>query len=608
MLLNGTLGSLGSSSADIYNQVTSQGGSTSQAEAAARSGSITTYTSTVDQASTAMQSIWSSTQPSIKLSAVGVKPYDKLSDKKYAFTDMPWPTPILNPHTTTALNWVTRGVPVVNKGSPRSIYDPVEYLRSALIDSDWDRVYYWFAVQYNDIYKRVGNQKDAFFPFANINILDYKYVVTDSGQRIYYPFSLWDIKQFLTRIVLTFTIADYQHSSGHCTIGLINWYAKPPYPYTNTAMFTAYTFENALDVGLWSPWQKSSSVFQYESPEQLVASARNPVSKSSACGDFRVGWIQGPKGDWTATQIVTTIVILVATLGAGWYAAPAATAGSGAGAAASVGEATATTATTVSSTAAVAGSAASLAADLPTIVVTGVAPVAAGSVAGAIAAGSIGVIATAPAVIGAPSISVPSTPSTPPPAPTTDLQTVVITGTKAATTGAGSAINAAVAAGAVVATSIPPPVVNTPSAPPSTETLQEVTVTGKAPTPVPGAVTVAPAVLSTLPVSTPSSVASSSPGTSDTSQSNTSNNDPDSPKSGQSLQDWLQQMIKKYGLKWVEAHLAQLLAKYFPHGGPAQTAAAQQQLDATPAQSTDTTPWILGGAALLVLIAATRSH
>ncbi len=68
------LSGLGDASGDIYNQVIRQGGTPAQAEAASRTGSVKTFTSTIDTVPYAWAAIWSGTKPSVTLSAAGVAP------------------------------------------------------------------------------------------------------------------------------------------------------------------------------------------------------------------------------------------------------------------------------------------------------------------------------------------------------------------------------------------------------------------------------------------------------------------------------------------------------------------------------------------------------
>jgi hypothetical protein len=276
--------------------------------------------------------IWNATKPNVVVSSQGAGNYVGLPTTHLSFAnDTLWPQPILEPHFTTAVDWCLAGGTsgVLNKGNPRSVYDPVEYLRSALVDSDWDRVYYWFAVNYGDAYAKQGNAKTAFFPYADMNIYDYKYVIDSNGNKVYFPLSLYDVQQFLIRIVANFTIADVQHSSGGCTIGLIEWIADPPTAVDVAAVSTnQYLMWMALHNGLFTSRNGNSSVFQYESLTDIVASATPGLPTTgkpgaSPRGNLRVGWIQGPPGEWQAGKIIAYIVLIVASYGIGYLSAPA---------------------------------------------------------------------------------------------------------------------------------------------------------------------------------------------------------------------------------------------------------------------------------------------
>ncbi len=605
MRISGNLRDLGSlgSSADIYSQVTNQGGSSSQAEAAARSGSTATYNQSVQPTQPDwFRNLYYAPKPSIALSSDGIAPYFNLSDKPLTFAGVTWLTPILNPHRTTALNWVEPNV--INKGAPSSLYDPVEYLRSALIDSDWDRVFYWFAMNYAQLYSQVGNSRDAFWPFASINILSYKYVVNDAGQRVYYPFSQYDLWQFISRIVANFSITDLG-AHGKCAIGLLNWGdPNKVVPYDVDGELTGPNqWWNAFNQGLFG-YGHTSSVFQYTSVQQLITDSQNPHTSSSPIGDLRVGWIQAPSGPWTFEKVLSLVVILVvsyyagAALGALYasvFGTTTATAGLSAGAA-TVGSSTgaATTATVGSSAAGAAAGA------LDEIVITG--SIASGiSVGSALTAGSVIAAATAPAIAGAtaPSIQVNAPNSAP------ALDEVVVTGTASTSTVSAASVGAAITAGAV-AVATAPAVLTTPdivTTQPTTnnatspDTLDEVVVTGTATTSV-SSVGTALAVGSVIATAAPAiadATTISDPNT--TTQPDQTTNSSDKPSKGTTLEDWLKSLVKKYGLAWVKAHLASLLKQFYG------VDPSQAQLDAADASLGSGINWWLIGAAALAAIA-----
>lgn len=669
MRFAGTLGSLGATSAEIYAQVIASGGTPAEAEAASRSGSMTTYTSTPaakvpvnapvyqvnntpDPSSAAFYACYAAPKPVVQVSTTNAGSYVGLKSTPLKFLGQAtWTTPVLQPHFTTALDWcLPKGQSgVLNRGLPQSLYDPEEYLRSALIDSDWDRVYNFFLFCYSTTYKVNANDKNNFFPYANINICQYKYTMDANNNKVYWPFSPYDIAQFLMRIVANFTVADVSHSSDHCAIGLINWGGKlgPPKVVDLRTLTTAELWWQALKTGLNTPNQGSSSVFQYESIDTWYTNAisnergqllndgwnLNPIIKpknsTSPCGNIRVGWVQGPKGDWTATQIVATLVIIAATYGIGIeFGAASATTGAAAGASTGISNAApvaiAGAGLAPGALSAVSGALAESL--LPTIEVTGTA-IAAGSVAAGLATGAI-IAASAPALMTS------STPSLSTPvinAPAASLDTVTVTGTAATPSTVGAAISSG-----VLATSTALPVLTTPAgstvnssppskpasnasgasaapAPASTETLDTITVTGTAPASIPSTVGAALSsgaltTVTTLPVT--STPAPSTPGTSPAANTSSGNasSDPDAPHPGESMQSWLQRMVTKYGLKWVESNLGALLSKYFGVSGPAQLAAAQADLSAMTPQAADYTPWVLGTALVVGALAVSRKR
>ena len=590
------LGDLGMTSAEIYNEVIAQGGSTSDAEAASRSGSLDAWNAAHQSVQPDwFRNLYYAPKPSVTLSSSGVAPYTNLSDKPLSFAGVTWPTAILNPHTTTALNWVQPNV--LNKGAPTSLYDPIEFLRSALIDSDWDRVFYWFAVQYAQLYKQFENSRDAFYPFANMNILSYKYVINDNGQKVYYPFSQYDLWQFISRIVANFSITDLG-VHGKCAIGLLNWgdpYHVVPYDVANE-LTGPNQWWNAINQGLLDV-QHPSSVFQYTSLKQANVDSQIPRTAAMPLDDIRVGWIQAPKGPWTYDKVLSVIVTFIVAYYAGAALGAAFTAIFGT-TTATAGTTTAAVTSATASTGVEAGavSAATTAAStaLEEVVITGTVASSI-SVGAALTAGTVAV-AAAPAILNAtaPDIQV----NAPSAAPAIDE--VIVSGTLPVASSASVA--GAITAGSVAIASAPA-ILSTPNLTTSTnttapDTLEEVTVIGTVPATSVSTVGTALAVGSVIATAAPAiSSATTVSDANTTTQPDQASNADDQPSKGETLEDWLKGLVKKYGLDWVKAHLIALLKQYYGH------TPTQQELDAANASLSSGLNWLVIGAAVLAALA-----
>jgi len=543
--------------------------------------------------------LWNATRPSVQLSSQNAGNYNGLSENKIAFANnIPWTEKVLVPHWTTAQNWCLPAgtVGILNRGNPRSLYDPIEYLRSALIDSDWDRVYYWFLKNYSDTYAVTGNSKNAFFPYADMNIFDYKYVIDDNGRKIYYPLSTYDLQQFLKRIVANFTIADVQHSSGHCAIGLIQWHGIPPYVVDLSSLGdNKFSWWMAIYDGLNTPDQGGSSVFQYESLHDLVLNAQgqqspyNQYKKAgfSPCGDLRVGWVQGPKGEWTASKIITYVLIIAATYGVSLLSTPAvAAAEAGTVAATEVGTAGAAGAVT-GAAATTAGSAAAASA-LEEVVITGTISTGVGAAASAaiIAAAAPAVALATSSGSLAPQSSLTNNVNAPP----SSLDEVVISGHLPESTVVSTAT------GAIVATAAVPVISAAQNAPAQ---LDEVVVTGH--TPVSSTLTSGNVVASASVPVVSETAAQSSQVSTDSQNTQDANSDQSSKTDWQST---LKALVKKYGLAYVQKYLKSLMTRKLGRQPTAQELDyANEYISSGAASETSNAGWIIAALGILAAIA-----
>lgn len=508
--------------------------------------------------------------PRINLQAISTPIYTGLSSRHPLFAGLPFNTPILQPHLTNALNWCAPGDGILlNIGDPTDLYDPVEYLRSALVDSDWERVKYWFGTFYSQIYTATGPKKDPYYPFGALNIFDYKYTVTN-GVKTYWPFSYYDLQQFITQIMANFMLTDTgQHDQ--VIFGFIDYNGAqrvdPALLPGNGPM---------IQLALHSLPDAGSSILA------IAGRIATQGPGSSAREVLRVGWISAPPGpwDWGAVfSVITTFATFYFVGGAvfGWLAHAFSTI-------TSIPVATADVATTAASTeTSVAEATATVAADtLDTVVVTG----SIGSAALSTVGGAITAVASVPVIA--------NTISTSPNAPNIEpsLDEVIVNGTQSATisTGAGTitavatvpvtaaiitsapsdALDEVVVQGHAPATStlsnagIVTAVASVPvtTAASTSDVLDEVVVQGSAPTTTPTSST--PGIVS--------ATAASAASVSSTTQSgNNSSND----SNNKSWEDYLKALVKKYGLAYVQKYLQSLIAKKL---GRQPTASELQQL------------------------------
>lgn len=115
---------------------------------------------------------------------------------------VPFPHTIAQPHQTTALNWFLGG-PILNKGTPRWTNDANEFLRSALVDSNFDAVKKW-ADWWVASYAPDGSPAKM-APLYDRNLASDKWTLTNSGAKIYLPFSEADLNQFIEKISTYYT-------------------------------------------------------------------------------------------------------------------------------------------------------------------------------------------------------------------------------------------------------------------------------------------------------------------------------------------------------------------------------------------------------------------
>lgn len=499
-------------------------------------------------------------------------PYVGLSNQKFAPSEAPQIvdllSPILNPHTTTALSWLTGG-PILNIGAPRSIYDPYEYLRSALIDSDWDRVTAWFAFYISKLWDNVSHAHSAFYSLSQLNLASYKYVVNADGSRTYYPLSFGDINAFVRKVMAKLRLVD----TGRQT-AVFGFLTPQGGPLTN---FSDANVWNAMIGDIAGGLQGGGGgVYNQLNLTPYVNSMK---ASASPLASYSIGWVRGPDGPWDYGSIMKLILIAAVSYGIGSAISVALsaanTASTGISTASSAGEAAGAGTIAATSAPAIIAPVASTA--LQEIVVTAsLAPAisTAGAIAGTVAAaGAAGVIA---GTASAPAVSTPV------------LQEIVVTASPAApvsTVGVAAGV-----AGAVVPIATAPAIV---AAGAETPPLQEIVVTGtpNAPAPI------------SLPTATVSLVdagigaALANPSLDIQSPNLPELNDPDAGSAS-----WWERLLQTYGSNYIRSHLNDIMCRLAGHcPSQAQLDAQDQYLQTLPSGAAS---GLFGSGNLLWVIAA----
>lgn len=460
----------------------------------------------------------------------------------------PFPYQIKNPFITGNNFWYT-GQPTLNKNEPLYRNDAEEFLRSAVVDSDWDRVEAWLGWAL-----RNGMTRDKLTQF---DFGRYKWTGTKAAKK-FYPFSHADIRSFYERFL----------------------------------KFTAVTM----------PADRKCIQNKYEMAlKGANSSPRNQfILRLSDC-PLSESWEKG------LLKVVASIAIpvaLVVTAGAIAGALTAGTAAGGAGVATGVaagetaGGVSAITGLTAGSAAIPAGieGVVSIATALPVLGAGTIATsVGAGLASGAlIASAPPPVVAQPPAPIAAPEISpVIETVVT----ESTFLPAVPTAGTIATTAGAG------IASGALVATSTPPAPVQTAQPEPvqDSDTIETVVTEGtRIPVTDPGLVSIiGPSIALDIP-----EIFSPEP---------PSPQYEDDPTLGDQIKTGLQDAAAQYGQQYVEDQLAQYLQDQLNHPPTQDDLDAWQDwiddggLRPSANSSTTLWPWlIVGGLAAAVVFTETK--
>jgi hypothetical protein len=410
------------------------------------------------------------------LSTLPPYPYQTANSNK---VDFPYPNPA--PHWTSNLKWWT-GQTILNVGAPRYRNDPFEYLRSALVDSNWDMVHKWCDWFLAAAGMPAGKSITSASPWAHaLSLFDFsqfKYILTSNGT-VWFPMNWADLQGFFTQgqpYMYDFTSSTFVTWRNQWRMDNIADYVKHP------------------DSGRLDPMQSNP----YHSP--LVI----PMV-------YRVGstWLSEAAPYIEIAAVIAGGIALAAVLapGSGVGAAASAAASGSTSAAAGATDAAALSADAAGSVAAASSAAASAAvvgADvLPEITVAstvaastgltaaGASAIAAASAAGAAAIGAANVAAPPPAPTPMQTPPAPQPMQTPPVTetlPEVTVSSTVPTATSALTANGAAAIAAASTAGAaaVGAANVPaavsaPQPVQTPTPadtqPPAQDVLPEVVST-----------------------------------------------------------------------------------------------------------------------------------
>lgn len=354
--------------------------------------------------------------PPVSAPSSGFRPRASLSDipedQKSAF-----PVPVRGMSVTGNIYWY-EGQPVLNRGVPIYSNDANEFLRHAMVESNWDDVEIWLAWA-------IANG----YPQDKLYALDfgrYKYSQGPTGPRVYFPFSAADYGSFFERFTKYATAipADRQ-----CIANKKELYRRA------VASNPRNQFQLSLsDCPLSANWGlallKAAAVIAIPAAIATAATAIAAASAASAAGAGAAGG---------------------AVAGSGAAAGATGAAGIGAGT--------------------IAGAASIAAPIIETVVVTATTPIltaaGAASIAAGISAGTILATATPPP-LSAPNIPAPQPASIPQPT----IETVVVQASSA------PAISPLVASG-VIATAAAPAIL-APSI--STQPIETVTVQGQRPT------------------------------------------------------------------------------------------------------------------------------
>lgn len=338
-----------------------------------------------------------------------------LGDVPALTSSFPWR--IKEPFITGNNFWYT-GQPTLNRGEPKFYNDAEEFLRSAVVDSDWDRLEAWLSWAFQN-----GMTGDK---LTQLDFGRFKWTGTKANKKMY-PFSATDYKTFYER-------------------------------------FLKYTATTA-------PADHKCIKLRYDMTMKAVASSpRNQFVLRLGDCPLQLGWEQG------LIRVVAAIAIpvaLVVTAGAIAGALTAGAAAGGAGAAAGVGATTGAAAGAGAGAASV-GAAAAIPAgiEIVTVAATALPVIGASTVAvtagAALASGALITASTPPPLTAQPPTPTPNLPPEP------VIETVTVTGSVPVVTAPEVAtIGAGLTTGAIVATSTPPAPVQ-PEPPAQPDVIEEV--------------------------------------------------------------------------------------------------------------------------------------
>lgn len=128
----------------------------------------------------------------------------------------PYPTPA--PHWTGMCKWWT-GQTLLNVGAPNYANDPVDYLRSALVDTGTGQFTAWVVWFLAELGKPATTVYNSAQPWAqalaNLDLAQYKFIMTSEGP-VYLPFNYADL------VALEAAVSQYQYAYDAATLAAYN--------------------------------------------------------------------------------------------------------------------------------------------------------------------------------------------------------------------------------------------------------------------------------------------------------------------------------------------------------------------------------------------------
>lgn len=357
------------------------------------------------------------------------------------------------------------GLPLIGNLPYAGLPSADDYLRTALLNSDWQKVFNWYAYQISSIQATGRRAATYFYGLATLDLGQHKYTVDSCGHKTYYPFSIQDVCGFVTYVKVKCGVWD--KGGGPALFGIPDPASAliPPLgpmvaPKTTSA--TAYKAQlnglgivTATSYSDWSRVNNLNGFLKYCTSKTtgddwrhefgMILNNLNGPGKSTPYPGLAVGWIAPDKSHWLGTVLAIIAIAVVVWFTAGALMAaygPAAGAagaggaiGTGAGATVAAGVAAADGLAPIVLTSTLATVASGV--GLETVVITGAAA-AAGAGAGtavALTAAGVGTVAVATALTAPSPMTVQGTPPASAAPDAAPLEEVIVHGAAPAATG-----------------------------------------------------------------------------------------------------------------------------------------------------------------------------